>query len=188
MGKKRKNIDRPTHVHQLWLKALRDQVDGFCDLIYEEQFYIAELLMRSSQSYFRHNRYEDGFFITYQELYHKFGRTRFYELNDDLELFDMSNWDVENESTRCYWLTPKAELAKEIYFQLLRSAECIGGWLNSKGEFLRSPRQAIASKDADGNTAINSNSAGVINPMVKVNSAHLEKMLNLIEGVLDERA
>lgn len=173
-------------IHDGWLMVLCEYIDGFKNLDFAEQYHLADLIMKDGQSHYKHLYYHDGFSIPYQEIYKRFGPARFQELNNVFGFFEVSSWDHSNHYTRCYRLTEKSQQAKEAYYKLLKDSDYSGKLLFHDGRVVKSLRQAIASKDSAGNTAKNKNSDGVINPLVKVNTKYLKRMIACLEGLVNE--
>ena len=171
-------------IHEGWLEILRKTIDGFKNLIFSEQYHLADLIMREGQGRYEHHQHSDGFSIPYQEIYERFGRTRFQEINNMLELFEVTPWSHSKHHTRCYRLTEKSRKAKEAYYKFLKAAVGTGKLLFHNGKIANSLRHAIASKDSDGNTAKNKNSEGVMEPLVRVNTIYLKQMIDCLESLI----
>jgi len=171
-------------IHEGWLEILRKTFDGFSSLVFSEQYHLADLIMRDGQSRYEHLQHEDGFSIPFQEIHERFGRTRFQEINNQLGIFEVTFWSHNIHHTRCYRLTEKSRQAKEDYYKSLKESEGTGNLLFYNGKIVKSLRQAIASKDSEGNTAKNKNNDGVIDPLVRVNTSYLKQMISCLEKLI----
>ena len=171
-------------IHEGWLEILRKAFDGFNNLVFSEQYHLADLIMRDGQSRYEHLQHEDGFSIPFQEIHERFGRTRFQEINNLLGIFEVTFWSHNNHHTRCYRLTEKSRQAKEDYYNFLKESESTGSLLFQNGKIVKSLSQAITSKDSEGNTAKNKNSHGVIDPLVRVKTGYLKQMIDCLEKLI----
>ena len=171
-------------IHGCWLEILRNTFNGFNNLVFSEQYHLADLIMRDGQSRYEHFQHEDGFSIPFQEIHERFGKNRFQEINNLLGIFEVTFWSHSKHHTRCYRLTEKSRQAIEDYYKVLKESEGTGKMLFDNGKIVKSLRQAITSKDSEGNTAKNKNSDGVIGPLVRVKTDYLKQMIDCLEKLI----
>lgn len=143
---------RDDYVLEALIKALQRKVSGFKKEPQEIQHHLANLIWDSNLKRRRHKVYDGYMAISFQELYSKFGRTGFKEVNERLGLFEVvEQWSKKEKRTKGYKLTGKAQTIKSQFLNanIRRLDDLVG----SNGVPLNTPPKAVASKDMDGITA-----------------------------------
>jgi hypothetical protein len=143
---------RDDYVLEAFMRSLRRGVAGFGKESLEVQHHLATLILDSSLKRRRHKKYDGYMAVTYQELYGKFGRTGFQDLNERLGLFEvLEHWSKDEKYTKGYKLTGKVQAIRSRFLNagIRKLDNLVGG----DGKYLRTPPKAVASKDMDGITA-----------------------------------
>lgn len=143
---------RDDYVPEALIRSLKRKISGFSKEPEEVQHHLANLIWHSTQKRRRHKTHEGYMSISYQELYGKFGRTGFKEVNDRLGLFEvLEHWSKKKNTTKGYKLAGKAQTVKSQFLNanIRRLDNLIGG----DGRKLRTPPKAVASKNMKGITA-----------------------------------
>jgi hypothetical protein len=117
----------------------------------ETQLAIAYLVWVSPSKLRRHNWVEEAMTISHKELDQRFGRRRFREINNRLQIFDVSaNWSKAERLTRAFRLQPDVQEAVDAYFDRCDSG--LISLITADGDRLRTIPKAVASKSMDGIT------------------------------------
>jgi len=146
---------RDDYVLEAFVRSLQRRIAGFRKEPEEVQQHLARLIWDSNIKRRQHTKHRGWMSITYQELYGKFGRTGFREVNDRLGLFEVNDTysfgSDRPQYTKGYRLTGKAQAARSGFLRsnVPRFSRLIGG----DGRYLRTPPKAVASKDMGGITA-----------------------------------
>ena len=165
-------------IDESWLIMLRKGIKGFTALPYKEQFHLAELILASDKKRWKHYRYPDACAIPYQDLYRRFGRGRFEQINGDLGIFLSSgNWQSEKGEGRAYWLTHKVNSIREKYLKLAHK-QYEGRFIYENNTYMRKAPKAITAKDYRGTTARNKNQITSLTPVNAENLQSYSKVLS----------
>ena len=114
------------------------------------QMSVARMLWFGSYRVRSHVKYDGFLYYTHQELDDWFGRRKFKAVNDQLDLFTITNWSWEGKFTRGYRMTAETALVLERYFTQRREKQT--AMLFGDGAELKTIPSAIASKDSRGRT------------------------------------
>jgi hypothetical protein len=106
------------------IEALSRGIPRFKKESADVQANIAYLVWVDGTSRREHKDLDGYMSVTYQELYSRFGRSNFDEINKRLGIFEVtSNWSVVNSATKGYRLTPKAADIKDKYLHRSRKGK-----------------------------------------------------------------
>lgn len=129
---------------------LKSQIDFFCEHYpyfgnesYQVQHRLIEMMHEVRERPF-HEAYAGCACVPYQNLDKQFGRRKFSEINQRLNMFDVTKYDKRNGTTRGYALTPFAENIYSKWLQIDAGEEYL---VDVNGKILRTPLKAIADVD-----------------------------------------
>ena len=139
-------------VPESFIHALGKDIKGFNNLSQPYQAKMAFYIWIAGTSRRRHKKEEGCMSIGYMDLEKAFGRSGFNEINNALNIFEVTkNWWWSRNLTRAYKLTEPVQAVKDKY--LARVKQNITRLITLDGQVMRTLPSAIASKDLDGVTA-----------------------------------
>jgi len=127
----------------------------------KDRLNIAHLVKMATSKSRQHNRVTDHMSISHKELEQRFGRNEWRPLNDRLSIFAVDN-EFHTGSTKAYKLKP--DLVEPVHDWLaswLRLRKFNRALLTLDGKQLHKTPAAVASKDANNQTAKTQNRRGV---------------------------
>jgi len=133
-----------------FLRKLRRDIKGFRKLDKNIQHHFGKLIWEFNSKQLQHSKYMGYISITYQALYSKFGKGKFLALNDELDIFNITEWSKDKKYTKGYKL--KEPIRKIVRGYLSYTSNKIDRLVSSDGKYLLTPPKAVASKDTRGVT------------------------------------
>lgn len=166
------------------IKTLGDARPKFRDLAPGVQHQLAELVWSASAKRRRHSVYEDAVTIGYDELNKKFGRGRFRQLNEELELFDRLDELYRTSGTKGhtagYRIKPDIQEAIERMLNNIKAGKRTVSLVYEDGrEMLKVPK-AVPAKGMDGQTIKNWKGVKGLKP-APVDIGSLKRLLRFLE-------
>lgn len=135
-----------------FIRSMARAVKGFSTLPDKHQARLAYFIWTAGLNRRQHKKADDFMSIGYLELSHAFGRGGFKQINDQLNVFDVTKqWWHSKGLTKGYKLTESVQKAKDKYLKSKRPA--ISRMIDLDGKAVKNLQRAIAAKDIDEVTA-----------------------------------
>jgi len=141
---------RDDYIVKSFLTRLKRELPGFRKQSSEVQHHFGNLILEWNTKRREHKKYKGYMFIPYQELYSKFGRGKFLDLNDKLDIFEVTDHWLQGSYTRGY--KPKEHVKKIRKKYLDNLPRKLDSLVSSDNKTLNKAPKAVASKDMNGVT------------------------------------
>lgn len=151
---------RDYSIPESFITALKKGVKGFKILSSKNQALLAYYIWESNSRKYRHKKHQGYMSIGYLELDKGFGRGQFTSINDNLNIFIVTNWrwstdgievDSKTKATKGYKLTEHVQKVKDDYLALTKPK--LSRLITLDGKVMHTLPDAIASKNREGVTA-----------------------------------
>jgi hypothetical protein len=181
--------DRDYQVPESFIKAMSRNVKGFSRLSDKHQVRMAYYIWIAGLNRRQHKMFDGAMSIGYRELEKAFGRGRFKEINNRLQIFEVDDqWWYSKGATKAYRLSESVQEAKDKY--LASKRQTTSRMMSVDGKSVTTLQRAIAAKDFDNVTKTAWKNAKVWNNVpvnleaMKDMQDHLYQMRSKKEGDL----
>jgi len=183
VAKRQQKPARREYLPDRFITMLAQGIHGYGAESPQVQFQLTQLILSASKKTRQHKDIEGATAISYQELYKRFGRGKFKQINQRLNIFESTpNWWHSKGFTKGYWLTdPVIEIKKKF----LDSKPKQSSFVYEDGSVMHNIPQAIAAKSFSGHTAKNK---GQIEALTPVNADNLRMYARALQKYLDHMA
>lgn len=176
----KKNQPRERTILADFVAALR-QVQSFKDLPEKAQLELAHMMWSDSMKVRGHESVDGATSYSHQELNRRFGRGRFKAVNEAAKAFDTGPWSMSHGLTRTFRLMPAYQDIKDQFLRQVVREQRSSYLIDIRGQRVRIPQRAIASKRRDGATA-HALSGVELRPSVPINTRCLTDYYEHLDG------
>lgn len=164
---------RSKHILESFVSELSNKVKGFSDIPVKYKFNLAWHIFEHGIKSREHHKFAGHMSIHHLQLEKEFGRANFHIINDDLELFEKTQWSVKKKLTRGFKPTAKVQAIKDRYLRVnnIKPSRLLDG----TGRVMKTIPRAILSQNSTGQTDCTWSGA-VIKNQIKVDLVALKRL------------